>query len=844
MTARDVAGNLEGRLVSALDLVSDAFLALDAQGTVEHVNGAAEHALGIDRRDAVGRHASELFEQPSEGNGSAHSLFAGARVDGSGEGLVKPRNADGTLRYELSASAGGALLRLRPTWSDGVDVVNTLLRPVIHDSRGRGPSDTFDRDDRFLSELDRELDYGDDAVDVFATVAKRVAMHLNAERCVFSEILSGRELIVIHPGYEADLPSVTGTFPIDAFGAETRDWLDAGRIVITTDTMTDPRTRSFYDTAYGPVGARATVMVPLMQAGSCVGCVTLGSSTPRDWTGRELALLHAVATKTLHVIETGRTVRNQEAQVERLLNLNSDLERRVQARTAELTVALKEREALLAQRDQAANQLRDMIEASPTGMLMVSLDGRIAMVNAKTEAIFGYERGELVGRPLDALLTAGSRVAATSRSAAPPASLLPSSSDDVEGQRKDGSRLPVHLEVNPLETAEGRFMLASVSDITDRVEVERTLRENEARYRRLFHDSPTALCEQDFSEVKAYLDDLSAGGVGDLCAYLRSHPEVVASAARRVRFTEVNDATLEMYEAESRSEILGNWHKLFDQEMLKVFVEELCFLVQGKGSLFAARSSTRTLKGRRNEIAFRLSVLPGSERTWSRLVASIFDMTAYHEAERKLRAALREKDVLLKEVHHRVKNNLQVISSLLNLQAQYVEDPATRAVFASSQGRVQSIALVHEKLYQSRDLSHIKLGEYLKTLLTDLLSAHSATDRGISSVIDVADLSLSVDVAIPCGLIVNELVSNALKHAFAARRSGTVTVRAQRTSGELIELSVADDGRGLPQAANPQNSSSLGLDLVFTFAEQLGAEVEILREGGTRFVFRFREEAA
>jgi PAS domain S-box-containing protein len=839
----DTPTGREQHLASALDLATDALVTLDAHGVVEHLNGAAERLLGVERASVLGRRIDEFFEDAMGGVHTMESLSEGLARRNTTEGLLKPRLGSNLLRFTLHVAPGadGGTLRLTRTRSAKIDGVAALLRPVIHDSREDERTEV-DSDDRFLDALDGVMSGLDEAAAIFNAVAVHLGSHLPLDRCLFVTISVERNELVVHPGHERNGPTLVGLRQLSSLGEPTRTWLIEGRIVVTSDALTDPRTRSRYESAYAPAGVRASVVVPLMHLGTCRGYLSLSSSTPRNWTARELALSHAVASRTIHFIEGRRTLRTQEALVEGLRSANTELEARVEARTAELTVALADREALLEERDRAAEQLRRTIEASPTGMLMVSLDGRIAAVNAKTEAIFGYQRGELVGQPIELLMGRALDVRPVDPVAEPAGSQ--SESVDVEGIRKDGSNFPVHLAVNPLETAEGRFVLASVSDVTDRVLSERALRENEARYRRLFHDSPTALCEQDLSQVKAYLDELSAGGVTDVCAYLRGHPLAVASAARRVRFIEVNDATLEMYEAESRSEILENWHKLFDQDMLKVFVEELCFLVEGKGTLFSARTSTRTLKGNRNEIVFRLSVLPGSERTWDRLVASIFDMTAYHEAERKLHAALREKDVLLKEVHHRVKNNLQVISSLLSLQAQYVPDASTRAVFASSQGRVQSIALVHEKLYQSRNLSHIKLSEYLKTLISDLLSANSAAERGIKSVLDIADLSLTVDVAIPCGLIVNELVSNALKHAFSARPSGTVTVRAVRQNEELIELSVADDGLGLPQVIDPHASSSLGLDLVFTFAEQLGAEVEIVRDGGTTFVFRFREEAA
>jgi two-component sensor histidine kinase len=210
-------------------------------------------------------------------------------------------------------------------------------------------------------------------------------------------------------------------------------------------------------------------------------------------------------------------------------------------------------------------------------------------------------------------------------------------------------------------------------------------------------------------------------------------------------------------------------------------------------------------------------------------------------SEQIVRASLREKEVLLKEIHHRVKNNLQVISSLLNLQARYLPDPAAREIFSQSQNRVQSIALVHERLYESADLSHVNFGKYLAVLLDNVFDTYDAESRGITKIIDVGDANLTVDLAIPCGLIVNELVTNALKHAFPGGRKGTLRVSMRETAEGILDLMIADDGVGIPAGTDPRNTVSLGLDLVFTFAEQLNAEVDVAREGGTSFRFRFRK---
>jgi two-component sensor histidine kinase len=224
-----------------------------------------------------------------------------------------------------------------------------------------------------------------------------------------------------------------------------------------------------------------------------------------------------------------------------------------------------------------------------------------------------------------------------------------------------------------------------------------------------------------------------------------------------------------------------------------------------------------------------------------RVEARTLELTSAHET---LARSLKEKDVLLKEIHHRVKNNLQVISSLLNLQAQHITDEQARALFRESQGRVQSIALVHEKLHQAKDLSQLDFEEYVWTLVANVFFSQRAAERGISSHIEVDGARLEVDMAIPCGLIINELVTNALKHAFPEGRSGTISIILRKRDQGGVELVVGDDGVGLPPDLDLRRAEGLGLDLVFTFAEQLEATVEVERTGGTVFHFAFHEGAA
>jgi PAS domain S-box-containing protein len=216
------------------------------------------------------------------------------------------------------------------------------------------------------------------------------------------------------------------------------------------------------------------------------------------------------------------------------------------------------------------------------------------------------------------------------------------------------------------------------------------------------------------------------------------------------------------------------------------------------------------------------------------------DITNRVETEEHIRASLHEKELLLKEIHHRVKNNLQVISSMLSLQSMHIMDDDLKAMFRESQGRVQTMAIVHEKMYQSPDLSKIGFAEYLKDLTHELFASYGVDSSQITSNVDVADIKLGVDVAIPCGLIVNELISNSLKHAFPNGEKGEIKVNLVRDNEDKFNLVVGDNGVGFPKGIDFKQMESLGLRLVNTLVDQLKGTIELDNEGGTKFKIEFR----
>ena len=275
-------------------------------------------------------------------------------------------------------------------------------------------------------------------------------------------------------------------------------------------------------------------------------------------------------------------------------------------------------------------------------------------------------------------------------------------------------------------------------------------------------------------------------------------------------------------------------------EPLAVVAVPILIGARVEGVLYAANPAARPFTAQDEESLGRLAAQAAMALHNAQLYRQVqAELVERRKAEARLSASLHEKEVLLKEIHHRVKNNLQIISSLLSLQAEAIADPALLRQFQGSQDRIRSMALVHETLYQAPDLAQLDMARYLHTLSTQLLHAYATDPPRLDVRLQVEPLWLDLEQAVPCGLIVNELLTNACKYAFPAGQAGVVHVQLQRRTAQQAMLVVRDTGVGFPADLAFPQTATLGLQLVGLLTEQLGGTITLERTHGTTFTLTF-----
>lgn len=358
------------------------------------------------------------------------------------------------------------------------------------------------------------------------------------------------------------------------------------------------------------------------------------------------------------------------------------------------------------------------------------------------------------------------------------------------------------------------------AEIAERMRAEAVVRESEERYRQMFERNRAvkllidpesgAIVDANAAAVEFYgyrLDDLKRLKITDL--NILPAARVAAEMARAM--------------AEQRTYFVFR-HRRSSGDVRDVEVHSGPIDIQGRRLLYSIvhditeqRQAEKALQQAKDDLERKVA-----ERTQE-----------LQTINAQLEASLHEKEVLLKEIHHRVKNNLQVICSLLSLQSDELQDPYTRQQFEDSQHRIRSMALVHETLYQTMDLARIDFAHYVRTLTTQLIGAYDTLAGRVTLTTQLDEILLEIDQAIPCGLLLNELVTNCLKHAFPDGRAGEIHIELHADAHAQVTLRVSDTGIGLPQAVDFHNPRSLGLQLITTLTEQLEGAITVKRGGGT-----------
>ena len=251
----------------------------------------------------------------------------------------------------------------------------------------------------------------------------------------------------------------------------------------------------------------------------------------------------------------------------------------------------------------------------------------------------------------------------------------------------------------------------------------------------------------------------------------------------------------------------------------------------------------RDLSGRRkdgSEFPVEIGINPVETGEGPMVLSVILDLSERKQSERRIQDALQQKDLLLKEVHHRVKNNLQVIHSLLDLQALTIEDAGMVGMLRDSQNRIRSMSMIHQTLYQSQDFAQVDFDQFLGGLLPRLMESYASSAGHVTIDVQARDVKLPINEAIPCGLIVNELVSNALKHGFTGGRRGSIQVAITQAEDQHIEMSISNDGHPIPDELELDHTGSLGLQLVQLLTQQLRGKLTTQRAQPTCFTLRFQ----
>lgn len=457
-------------------------------------------------------------------------------------------------------------------------------------------------------------------------------------------------------------------------------------------------------------------------------------------------------------------------------------------------------------KEESEEKFRSVAQTAVDGIITVDGKGRIVYVNDSVQKIFGYLKEQLIGEEAAILVIekyrSKIREILDNRPAKDQHRLL-GRTLETTGIRADGGKFPLEVSISAWNFSEKNYYTAILRDITQR----KTMEEKK----------------------------------NELAAIVESSDDAIISRNMDGVVTSWNQGAERIY-GYSEKEALGNnmdtmYAPRHEEEFSKLMEQII------KGERVKHYETQRVRKdGEIIDISLTISPLRNADGEIIGSSAIARDITEKKQMEKDLQQSLKDKDMLIGEIHHRVKNNLIIITSLLSLQSDYVKDQESRSLFEESENRARSMALIHEKLYQSGEAKRIDFNEYIQSLGKELYQSYALnTNLHLETDLD-PDIFLDVDTAIPLGLIFNELFTNSLKHAFPEGGEGTIKVGFHKLEGDEYQLTLEDDGVGLSEDFNMEESESFGLRLVDALTQQIDAKVKLDTSNGTSYTITFQEK--
>jgi len=450
--------------------------------------------------------------------------------------------------------------------------------------------------------------------------------------------------------------------------------------------------------------------------------------------------------------------------------------------------------------EESRDRYADLYDFAPNGYLTLDTQGLIKEINFTGAQMLGVDKRNIVDLPFINFLVKDDFQKFLNTLRVAKQQNIPKTEEFRVSNKRIGT-IYVHFVLTPLRDykyKEVNFRI-SLTDLTERKKIEDRLKESEERFRTMAEYSPVMIWVSDMDYNIVYANKTKLEFLKRPFNEVKDHKWIdTIHPGDRERFLAILKRAYEAGESLS-TELRVNCKENGDRDVL-------------------ISAAPRKLPGG------KMIGFTGTE----------VDITERLKVKRDLENSLREKEILLKEIHHRIKNNLQIISSLLNLQLNYLENEEIIEMLKSSQSRIRSMAMIHEKLYKTKELSNINFAEYTREFTTYLFNTYRSKIGNLRLNLDLSDIKLDINLSISLGLILNELITNALKHAFPNNEAGKVNI-SLKEEGEQVQLIISDNGKGLPDNFDIKNTNSLGLELVDSLVEQHKGSLEIKTNGHTEF---------